>query len=964
MEPNNIVVDYLQTLVFNPVWQKIGFDAFHLITRLQNLFATAEAQSSPIILDLEGNGVSTVSRNAGIHFDHDGNGFAELTGWVGAGDGLLVWDRNGNGVIDDGSELFGNHTVLANGQKAANGFVALAAHDSNGDGVFDAYDALWSELRVWRDMDQDGISQTDELFTLDELGIASISLGYTNSSHVDAQGNAHRQVGSFSWADGSTGTATDVWFAADFARTKEVDLLEVPADIAALPDLAGFGNVRSLHQAMVRDESGQLQALVEQFAAASEPGVRHQLMSQILYAWSGVADVAPNSRGGYIDARKLAALEVFLGDDYRQGSSTTPGPQAALFLEDAYRQLLAHMYQGLMLDTYLPGLIEQIELAWNEDGFTFNLAGVAEGLSAMEAGDPAGAADLALSFSRWLSAIDGANGLDVGSFADSLGGQGSLLAALVTGADVSVLYGISAGSISGTQASEMLLGSAGDDVLNGDSGNDTLYGGAGNDVIHGGGGNDTLYGGEGNDTLYGGNGNDVLDGGAGNDILNGGTGNDIYRFGRGDGHDTIASVYDTTAGKNNVLQFKAGIAAEDVVARRSGDNLVFTLTDGTERVTVERFFYGDNPSGIYNPLQTVRFADGTQWSLAQIISRALAGTDGADTIYGTTGADVLDGGAGNDVIHGGGGNDTLYGGEGNDTLYGGNGNDVLDGGAGNDILNGGTGNDIYRFGRGDGHDTIASVYDTTAGKNNVLQFKAGIAAEDVVARRSGDNLVFTLTDGTERVTVERFFYGDNPSGIYNPLQTVRFADGTQWSLAQIISRALAGTDGADTIYGTTGADVLDGGAGNDVIRGGGGDDTLIGGAGDDVLNGGSGNDTYLFARGDGRDLIQDYQTSANTDRLIFGEDIFADQLWFGRSGNHLQVSVIGTDDRVTIDNWYTGAAYRVEEFHAGDGAILLHGQVDALVQAMAAFAPPAAGETSLPGHYRETLDAVIAANWQ
>ena len=149
-----------------------------------------------------------------------------------------------------------------------------------------------------------------------------------------------------------------------------------------------------------------------------------------------------------------------------------------------------------------------------------------------------------------------------------------------------------------------------------------------------------------------------------------------------------------------------------------------------------------------------------------------------------------------------------------------------------------------------------------------------------------------------------------------------------------------------------------------MIHGGSGDDTLYGGAGDDVLIGGSGNDTYMFARGDGRDLIQDYQTSANTDRLIFGEDIAADQLWFGRSGNHLQVNVIGTDDRVTIDNWYAGAAYRVEEFHAGDGAILLHGQVDALVQAMAAFAPPAAGETSLPGHYRETLDAVIAANWQ
>ena len=85
-----------------------------IIDRLKNLFATAEAQASPIILDLDGDGLTTVSRSTGIHFDHDGNGFAELTGWVGAGDGLLVWDRNGDGVIDSGAELFGNQVALQN----------------------------------------------------------------------------------------------------------------------------------------------------------------------------------------------------------------------------------------------------------------------------------------------------------------------------------------------------------------------------------------------------------------------------------------------------------------------------------------------------------------------------------------------------------------------------------------------------------------------------------------------------------------------------------------------------------------------------------------------------------------------------------------------------------------------------------------------------------------------------------
>lgn len=79
---------------------------------------------------------------------------------------------------------------------------------------------------------------------------------------------------------------------------------------------------------------------------------------------------------------------------------------------------------------------------------------------------------------------------------------------------------------------------------------------------------------------------------------------------------------------------------------------------------------------------------------------------------------------------------------------------------------------------------------------------------------------------------------------------------------------------------------------------------------------------------------------------------------------YLEVSVIGTSDKFTIQSWYSGSAYRVEQFRTADGQVLLDGQVENLVQAMAAFAPPAAGQTTLPPAYQAALAPVLVANWQ
>jgi len=184
--------------------------------RLCDLFFMAENAISPLILDLDGDGVETLGQNFYVHFDHDKNGFAERTGWAGADDGLLVLDRNGNGWIDDGSELFGNNS--GTGPGSANGFAALAGFDSNLDGRIDALDSAFTSLRVWKDANSNGLTDTGELLTLQQAGVGSLSLSYTTGTAVDAQGNSHLQLGSYTTTQGATRQMTDVWFTVDTMR--------------------------------------------------------------------------------------------------------------------------------------------------------------------------------------------------------------------------------------------------------------------------------------------------------------------------------------------------------------------------------------------------------------------------------------------------------------------------------------------------------------------------------------------------------------------------------------------------------------------------------------------------------------------------------------------------------------------------------------------------------------------------
>jgi Ca2+-binding RTX toxin-like protein len=255
------------------------------------------------------------------------------------------------------------------------------------------------------------------------------------------------------------------------------------------------------------------------------------------------------------------------------------------------------------------------------------------------------------------------------------------------------------------------------------------------------------------------------------------------------------------------------------------------------------------------------------------VKDTIYGTDGADIIYGLEGADVIYAGNGNDIVYGGANGDTIYGGYGNDTLYGQDGNDYLNGNQGHDKLYGGKGDDIY-----------------------MIQFEP-------------DEIIELPGEGTD--TVRSFLDYTLPDNVEN---LILMSDQNLNGTGNELNNVITGNSGNNTLKGMDGNDMLFGKDGNDKLYGGNGDDYLDGGNGNDYLNGGEGSDTYVFDLCDSRDIICDYDSTGKShDVLQFGEGIKASDLGFSRSGSDLLITV-DSKNSVTVENWFKGSAYRLEEF--------------------------------------------------
>jgi Ca2+-binding RTX toxin-like protein len=837
------------------------------LSEIIDIWGEAETIDCPIVLDLDSDGVETRGVNAGAHFDHGGDGFKERTGWTGPDDGLLVWDRNGDGQINGGSELFGNRTLLPDGvTPAANGFAALAARDANGDGKIDANDPIWVNLKIWRDADSDGVSTPAELVTPADLGITAINTGYTTSNVVDAQSNEHRQIGSFNKADGSTGAAEDIWFKTDTVHANAPDSIAVPADVAALPDLHGFGTLYGLRQAMARDTAGTLKGFVTAFVAEAGAAQREALVEQILFRWTGADLVNPGSRGGVMDARLLTVIEAFMGQGFVGLNGTNPNPNAATLLSEAYGQLREWTYAQLNVQSHLADLYRLVDFSWDaQKGLVGDLAPVKAELEARLGADPvAGQRDLS-EFARSIVALKAEDMLGFWAFRDAFAAQdpslqwvidvggrnqligtpaseglnGTSLRDAIRGGDgndtlwgqpgADVLYGdAGVDLLYGGPGDDLLVGGADGDTLNGEGGrdrlegndgndwlyagadNDILLGGAGSDGLYGGDGNDTLNGGPGDDSLYGDNGADDLEGGGGSDYLAGGPGPDTYHFGRGSGSVSIREDDTTIPAVIDTIQLGPGILPSGVTLRRwPGYDLHLTINGSTDQVGVASFFWAESPG---NQIEQIRFEDGTIWDTATIMQMVLQPTAGDDALTGYSTADTISGLDGNDQLYGRDGNDTLDGGPGNDNLYGENGDDTLLGGPGD-----------------------------------------------------------------------------------------------------------------DTLRGAAGADILIGGSGNDALYGEAGADTLDGGGGSDYVDGGPGPDSYLFGRGSGSVTIRDDDYAPGViDTIQLGPGILPSDVTLRRwPGSDLHLAINGATDQLGVWGffWSEAPSNQIEQIRFDDGTI-------------------------------------------
>ncbi|KAF7767599.1 hypothetical protein PCIT_a3648 [Pseudoalteromonas citrea] len=836
----------------------------------------------PLAVDLDGDGIETKSLENGVHFDLDNSGFAEKVSWLAPDDGFLFLDRNQDGIVNGGGELFGTETTLANGELARDGYEALAELDSNEDGIIDAQDTQFAALKVWQDLNSDGVSSESELFSLAQLNITALSLRTSGGTGMDPNGVDHRGAGYYTRADGSQGLTESLWFERDTINTIPVEIHQskdksIPPELMLLPDADGYGNMASLRYAMLLEEGDQLKTLVRAFAEERDPVAQHNILMDIIWQWAGIPADAPSEgvESGYVqfleklwgeeitswtlnrlgDRVKAAFDEMVEGFYFQMLSTSTLAPYLGFLYDDAVdlvesaSQLVTDIEQGLVHGDYLFRYIDILD-HYSEPGESMLIeiySLVTDELRILLL-DPQKRLELANGdFAKLLAIVDSSlSELELFPEVALLQSNGKtdqevfehIFPRIQDEVNAAVRDPHKRAALSELSFVRHAAQSYGR-ILNGTSGHNLLMGDEKDNRIYGGMGNDILLGGKEADSLYGGADNDVLFGGAGNDVLSGGFGN--------------------------------------------------------------------------------------------------------DELQGESGNDQLDGGAGEDILQGGQGNDILTGGADNDTYLWdlGDGNDII---INDNSRYRSDAHDKIEFGPGVTKEQVyisrqnKDVILTISPSGETITIRGYLTSQ----RQQID--VFEFHDGTEMtasevkdqlLTVNGDAQNDMLEGNYNEHDILYGHAGDDQLSGKSGNDDLYGGTGQDILHGDHGHDELFGDEGNDTLNGGSGDDTLFGGAGDDNLEGSSGDD---FISGDaGNDTLKDtsgdnvfyFEQGWGQDKLLAPSESF--ETYLDEGGN-----LINADwryDPHNIISFGYGISFSDMVFKRVDDSLLIeHGQDSLLVE--------------------------------
>lgn len=906
-------------------------------------------QRDPLAIDLDGDGIETLGIGSNpVLFDHDANGVKTGTGWLKGDDAWLVFDRNGNGLIDSGRELFGVDTQITTAQTvvgangaissqpvttlAPDGFSALRSLDSNGDGIFNASDSAFTQVRLWQDLNQDGISQNNELSTLAVKGVSGIALTPTFSTTSLGNGNSIIAQATVTRTNGTTTKIDAVNVANNGAGNLNLadnpfyrqftDSIPLAPAAQSLPEMRGSGWIRDLREAMSlgTPEAQKLTDLVQQFSTATTRDTQRAVLDQLLVAWGSTSAektsilvnraltsypspglpppttwVVPTAVEQFAKSqpelfKKTNVLEVFNGmlgfnnwlvpviGEYTDPVTGTyhrwiAGYNVMLAPDSLAGIEIGKAYDALLESVY-GSLVLQTRLSKYLDQISLNIDanGVSFDTSAVRA---------SLEQLRSVNAKQAIEDLvDLNKFAhetlDSVGFDGlGVLRAWVSALPANSGYLQLLADLN-VQIGNPSLGSYKSEIVLGDSLGNNYSGAAGNDLIDGGLGDDVLRGDEGNDIILAGAGNDSVYGGSGNDVLRGDVGIDSLSGNEGD------DILDGGAGSDYLY----GDSGADVYlfGKGSGIDTINNWDSDVQGVNPDaiKLDEGLTPSDVivtrvWDDLTLSLRGSDARLSVTNYFSQDGATSNAVESIDFSDGTRwtidtvktlAVISTAGNDQITGYATDDVIDAGDGNDYVYGASGNDTLTGGAGNDVLQGDGGQD-------------------------------------------------TLNGGV----------------------------------------------GSDTLNGGAGNDLLKGEGHNDVIYGDDGNDSLDGGSGNDTLVGGNGADTYYFGRGSGQDIIynQDIDpinTNIDTVQLGVGFGGGLMPINITRSGNSLVLMQNGVDDRLEIVDYFCATGVSPS---APERIVYSNGFVLSSAAIINACKAGTAGNDSLIG-YGSLADSLIAGD--